>query len=204
MCEYGFGWKCQKLILVIGEPVLKDFSRVFMAARIDCSMINIHNRQRKRNPSHFNADILHLIQIYCYEESSFQQESNYVYYIQTKCCKPLAILITSSFIQNENSFRLFLSFHILCAYYQIFFWSPWLFPVWKWTIIAAPVLMKLLSRIKASLFCGQSPKQQINHYLTLHFLFCAWSIGLQELRCLYPSNYAGDLYDRSETHQQQA
>lgn len=65
MCERGFGWKCQKLILVIGEPFLKVFSRVFMAARIDCNMINIHNSPRKRDPSHFNADILHLIQMYC-------------------------------------------------------------------------------------------------------------------------------------------
>lgn len=58
--------------------------------------------------------------MYCYKMSSIQHQSNYIYYIQTKCCKPLAMLITSSFIPSEDSRRLFLSFHILYAYYLIF------------------------------------------------------------------------------------
>lgn len=88
--------------------------------RIDCNIILIQTEGEKNYPS-FNPDIFHLILIYCYEVNSVQHESNYISYIQTKCCKPLATLITSSFIPTEDSSWLFLSFHILYAYYLIFF-----------------------------------------------------------------------------------
>ncbi len=85
-------------------------------------MIQIHCEQRHGREKYHtsNPDTFHLILIYCYEVNSIQHESNYIYYIQTKCCKPLAILITSSFIPSEDSSWLFLSFYILYAYYLIF------------------------------------------------------------------------------------
>jgi len=83
-------------------------------------MIDIQWRDGGKSCPTLNPDIFHLFQMYCYEVNSIQHESNYVYYIQTKCCKPLAILITSSFIHSEDSSWLFLSFQILYAYYRIF------------------------------------------------------------------------------------
>lgn len=62
-----------------------------------------------------DSDTFHLILIYCYKVNSIQPESNYIYYSQTKCCKPLAVLITAPFLQSEDSCWLFffLSYFIL-------------------------------------------------------------------------------------------
>lgn len=71
----------------------------------DCNLIHTqYERRHGRRKYHtFNPDTFHFILIYCYEVNSIQHESNYIYYIQTKCCKPLAMLITSSFIPSEDS-----------------------------------------------------------------------------------------------------
>lgn len=55
-----------------------------------CNMIQIHHEQRDgRGKNHtINPDIFHLILMYCHEVNSIQHESNYIYYVQTKCCKP--------------------------------------------------------------------------------------------------------------------
>lgn len=68
-----------------------------------------------------NPDIFHVTLLDCYEVNSIQHKSNYIYYFQTNWCKPLAMLITSSFIASEDLSWLFLSFHIFYAYYLIFF-----------------------------------------------------------------------------------
>lgn len=77
-----------------------------------CNIIHIRYEQRHgRKKYHtFNPDIFHLILMYCYEVNPIQHESNYIYYIQTKCCKPLAMLITSSFIPSEDSLGCFFPF----------------------------------------------------------------------------------------------
>lgn len=117
--------------------------------------------------------------MYCYEVNPIQHESNYIYYIQTKCCKPLAMLITSSFIPSEDSSWLFLSFYILYAYYLIFLWRSWLFAAWKWTVIAALLLTKSAKqknkRVVFSMVNQQ--KKYINHYLTLQFLVLCIEYG---------------------------
>lgn len=154
-------------------------------------MIHIHYKQRHGGKKYhtYNPDIFHLILIYCYEVNSIQHESNYIYYIQTKCCKPLAMLITSSFIPSEDSSWLFLSFHILYAYYLIFFWRPWLFPVWKWTIIAALLLTKSVEQKNKRVVFSMVNQQRSTLIIILHynFLFCAWNMVLEELKCLLPS-----------------
>lgn len=137
----------------------------------------------------FNPDIFRLILIYCYEVNSIQHESNYIYYIQTKCCKPLATLITSYFILSEDSSWLFLSFHILYAYYLIFFWRPWLFPLWKWTIIAALLLTKSVEQKNKRVVFSMVNQQRSTLIIILHysFLFCAWNMLLKKFKCLLPS-----------------
>lgn len=153
-------------------------------------MIRTHEQRHGKWKCHtFNPDIFHLILIYCYKVNSFQQQSNYIYYIQTECCKPLAKLITSSFIQSKDSCWLFLSFHILYAYYLIFFWRPWLFPVWIWTIIAALLLTESVEQKNKRAVLSMVNQQRstliiISHY---NFLFCAWNKVLEKLRCLLPS-----------------
>lgn len=144
--------------------------------------------EEKQNHT-FNPDIFHLILIHCCEVNSIQHESNYIYYIQTKCCKPLAMLITSSFIPSEDSSRLFRSFHILYAYYLIFFWRPWLFPVWKWTIIAALLLTESVEQKNKRVFFSMVNQQRSALIIILHysFLFCALNMVLEELKCLLPS-----------------
>lgn len=99
------------------------------------------------------------------------------------------MLITSSFIPSEDSSWLFLSFHIWYAYYLIFFWRPWLFPVWKWTIIAALLLTKSAEQKNKRVVFSMVNQQRsilitISHY---SFLFCAWNMAVQELKCLLPS-----------------
>lgn len=152
-------------------------------------MVHIHSKTWRKRYHTFNPDIFHLILIYCHEMNSIQHESNYIYYIQTKCCKPLAMLITSSFIPSEDSSWLFLSFHILYSYYLIFFWRPWLFPVWKWTIIAALLLTKSAEQKNKRVVFSMVNQQWSTLIIILHysFLFCAWNTVLQELKCLLPS-----------------
>lgn len=127
--------------------------------------------------------------MYCYEVNSVQHESNYISYIQTKCCKPLATLITSSFIPTEDSIWLFLSFHILYAYYLIFFWRPWFFHVWKWTIIAALLLTKSAEQKNKRVVFSMVNQQRSTLIIIVHysFLFCTWNVALKELKCLLPS-----------------
>lgn len=110
----------------------KDFS-VVIKMTIRRRQHDQHSRRVKgrQTSSTLNPDIFHLIQIYCYEVNSIQYESNYVYYIQTKCYKPLAMLITSSFIQIEFSSWLFLSFHFSDAYYRIFLLKALIIPCLK-------------------------------------------------------------------------
>lgn len=137
----------------------------------------------------FHPDIFHLILIYCCGVNSIQHESNYIYYIQTKWCKPFATLITSSFIPSEDSSWLFLSFHILYAYYLIFFWRPWLFPAWKWTIIAALLLTESVEEKNKRVVVSMVNQQRSTLIIILHysFLFCAWNMVLEKLKCLLPS-----------------
>lgn len=89
------------------------------------------------------TDSFHLIVRYCYEEILIQRERNYIYYSRTECCKPLVMLITSSFLPKWRleSAVSFLSF--LCAYYLIFFWSLWLFPRWKMNNNCCPTAYKV-------------------------------------------------------------
>lgn len=150
-------------------------------------MIQIHKENRNTDSkisSTFNPDIFHILLIGCYETNSIQHESNYIYYIQTNWCKPLAMLITSSFIVSEDSSWLFLSFHILCAYYLIFFWRPWLFPVWKWTIIAALQLTKSVEQRNKRVVFSMVNQQRSTLIIILHysFLFCALEMVVKELK----------------------
>lgn len=176
------------------SQIIMLFKRIFFGHKIitittDCCMIHTHYRQiNRRNYHTFNPDIFHLILMYCYEVNSIQHESNYIYYIQTKCCKPLAMLITSSFIPSEDSSWLFLSFHIWYAYYLIFFWRPWLLSVWKWTIIAALLLTKSREQRNKRMFFSMVNQQRSTFIIILHynFWFCAWNMVLEELKCILP------------------
>lgn len=131
----------------------------------------------KKENHTYNPDIFHLILIYCYEVNSIQHKSNYIFYIQTKCCKPLATLITSSFILSEDSSWLFLSFHIFYAYYLIFFWRPWLFPLWKWTIIAALLLTKSVEEKNKRVVFSMVNQQRSTLIIILQFLVLCMKHG---------------------------
>lgn len=72
----------------------------------------------------------------------FKNESSYFFLILTNWCKPLTALIAFSCVASVECSWLFLSFHILYAYYLIFFWRPWLFSAWNWIVIAALPLTK--------------------------------------------------------------
>lgn len=91
----------------------------------------------------------------------------------------MATLITSSFILSEDSSWLFLSFHVLYAYYLIFFWRPWLFPLWKWTIIAALLLTKSVEQKNKRVVFSMVNQQRSTLIIILHysFLFCAWNMA---------------------------